>query len=72
MQAPALDLVSANKFCDTRFRSFDGCQEARDQRPEISEPIAFGLKNHDRDRERNEVLLKGQISINRNEHVEGF
>src|SRR6202043_2257856 len=42
------------------------------QRPEIGEPVRLRLKYDDSDREAVQVLLKGQVSIHSDEHVEVF
>ena len=51
----------------TRWR-----QDLWHQRSQIGKPIRLCVKHNDGDRERGEVLLKGEVSIDRNEHVELF
>ena len=47
-----------------------GGEEARHEGPEIGEAVGSRPEHHDGDRERDNVLLKGQVSIRCYEHVE--
>lgn len=53
----------------TRFNGVDRPLQARYKRHEIFEPIAARAKNHDRDPELLEVLLKREVPIDGDEHV---
>jgi hypothetical protein len=63
-------LVPANEFDGTGHCRLKGSEEARYQRPQIGQPIGLRLKHNDSYRKRCKVLLKGQVSIHRNEHIE--
>jgi len=63
-------LVGGNDFDGARNRGLDGLQDLRYQRSEIGKPIRPCVKHNDGDRESGEVLLEGEVSIDRYEHVE--
>jgi hypothetical protein len=48
----------------------NGREEARYEGPEIGEPVASRLEHNDGNRERDNVLLEGQVSIHRYEYIE--
>jgi hypothetical protein len=54
------------------LRGHDSRQERRHQRPEIGKPVRFRLKYDDGNRDGNEILLKGQVSIYRDKRIEVF
>ena len=55
---------------DANPRNRDRLKQFRNQRLHISKPIGFPVQHYDGNRKRSQVLLKGQISINRDKHVE--
>jgi hypothetical protein len=59
----------ANEYDGSGRRPCDGRQEARHQGLEICEPVGPGLKHDNGNRERDKVLLKGQIPIYRYEYI---
>ena len=54
----------------SRLAHWQGCEDLRNQWSEIAEPIGPASHHQDRDLELGEVLLKRQISIHSQEHVE--
>jgi hypothetical protein len=64
--------VSTNKFGGTGHCGLDGHQVVWNERPEIGKPVRLRLKHNDGDREAIQILLKGQVSIHSDEHVEVF
>jgi hypothetical protein len=63
-------LGQADEFRGCRGRGLDRCKEARYEGSEISEAVGSRPKHDDGYGERNNVLLKGQVSIHRYEYVE--
>ncbi len=61
-----------NEFGDAGLRKLDGDQKLWYQRSEIGQPVRLCLKYDDGNRERNKVLLKSEVSIHRDEHIEVF
>ncbi|MDE2378873.1 hypothetical protein [Bradyrhizobium sp.] len=61
--------VGGNNCNRARKRGFDGHQYLRHQRSKIGEPTRLCVKHNDGDRENGDVLLEGEISIERSEHI---
>src|SRR5580704_13894535 len=66
----AISSVGLNEFGGARLHELDCRQQLWHQRPEVSKPIRFRLKHNDGNWEGTEILLKGQVSIHRDEHIE--
>ena len=64
------DSIGANKSWHTRRRGLDGRQETWNQRPEIGKPVRLCLKHNNGDRVAIQILLKRQVSINRDKYIE--
>jgi hypothetical protein len=62
----------ANVFGGTTPCGPDGCQESWYKLPEIGKPVRSCLKHNDGNRVGSQVLLKREVSIHRNEHIEMF
>jgi len=61
-----------NEFGGAGLGKLDGHQKLWYQRSEIGKPVRLCLKYDDGNRERNKVLLKSEVSIHRDEHIEVF
>jgi hypothetical protein len=70
MAERAVFLRASNDFDRTRLRTLDSAEEALNKGLQVREPVCFRVKDDDSDRQRIEVLLKGEIAIDRNEHIE--
>jgi len=62
--------VGDNESGNSRRRRADREQKGWNKRPEVSKPVGLGLKHNNGQREAIEVLLKGQILIDSDEHIE--
>jgi hypothetical protein len=54
------------------MRIGDGIEQLRHERPEIGKSVRQGFQDSNCDREDSDVLLKGEITINRHEDIEAF
>src|SRR6516165_6288955 len=62
--------LKADELYSAWRRGVDSLKKLRYQRPEIGKPVCLSLKDNDGNREQSQILLKGQVLIDRYQHVE--